>query len=185
MKIEFSIKRTTPTFDLEKWINDNQPKLKESCINRVRGLYGHYEELLEDFRLFLYSSDKIVDEDGIPMSPIQIYNAIEYYKIRIQKLWLIFGLRLYKTYNVNKETKVRYIVMRAFWIDDFGKPFRKFSKNLGAENKVIVNGFIPPSDLDSVEDYILTLMSDLYYYEYISQDEFGIDENGYIAIIPD
>jgi hypothetical protein len=129
----------------------------------------------------LNSTDAIVDSSGKTLSPLDIYNAIEYYKIRIEKLWLIFGLKLYKTYNVNKDTQVRYIVMRAFWIDDNGKPFRKFSKNLGAENKVLVKGKIPTSVLESVEDYILTLMWDLYYFEYISDDEFGIDNEGNIV----
>ena len=95
------------------------------------------------------------------------------------------NMRLYKTYNVNKDTQVRYVVMRAFWIDDNGKPFRKFSKNLGAENKVLVKGQIPTSDLDSVEDYILTLMWDLYYFEYLDDSVYGIDSDGNLVIPED
>jgi hypothetical protein len=75
--------------------------------------------------------------------------------------------------------------MRAFWVDDKGKPFRKFSKNLGAENKVLVKGVIPPSELDAVEDYIISLMWDLYYFEYISDDEVGFDTEGNIMIVRD
>lgn len=75
--------------------------------------------------------------------------------------------------------------MRAFWIDDKGKPFRKFSKNLGAENKVLVRGKIPTGDLDAVEDYILTVMWDLYYFEYLDNSEYGLDSEGNIYIPAD
>lgn len=182
MKIEYSVKRATKVFDFDSWLQKNEPKIKGQHMTNLSWLFGHYEELIDDFKTFLTTMEAHTDEDGIELSPIEIYNAIEYYKIRIQKLWLIFGLRLYKTENVNKDTKVRYIVMRAFWIDDTGKPFRKFSKNLGAANKVYVKGKIPTSDLDAVEDYILTLMSNLYYFEYISQDEYGIDTEGNLRI---
>jgi len=182
MKIEYSINHSPEKFNLDKWLAENEPKLNSVQLKKVDRLYQHYTELKEDFRDFLNSTDAIVDSSGKTLSPLDIYNAIEYYKIRIEKLWLIFGLKLYKTYNVNKDTQVRYIVMRAFWIDDNGKPFRKFSKNLGAENKVLVKGKIPTSVLESVEDYILTLMWDLYYFEYISDDEFGIDNEGNIVI---
>ena len=185
MKIEYSIKHATKLFDLDSWLGENEPKIKTSHLNKIKGLQGHYKELVDDFKELLRTSENLTDSDGIVLTPIEIYNAIEYYKIRIQKLWLIFGLRLYKTINVNKETKSRYIVMRAFWVDDKGKPFRKFSKNLGAENKVLVKGVIPPSELDAVEDYIISLMWDLYYFEYISDDEVGFDTEGNIMIIRD
>ncbi len=185
MKIEFNLKQNTPKFDLDKWLSENEPVLHELQLKKVERLYQHYLELKDDFREFLNSTDNIVDSEGTTLSAIDIYNAIEYYKIRIEKLWLIFNLKLYKTYNVNKDTQVRYIVMRAFWIDDKGKPFRKFSKNLGAENKVLVRGKIPTGDLDAVEDYILTVMWDLYYFEYLDNSEYGLDSEGNIYIPAD
>lgn len=185
MKIEFNLKQSTPKFNLDIWLSDKEPVMNIFQLKKVEKIYQHYLELKDDFREFLNSTDNIVDSEGTTLSAIDIYNAIEYYKIRIEKLWLIFNLKLYKTYNVNKDTQIRYIVMRAFWIDDKGKPFRKFSKNLGAENKVLVRGKIPTGDLDAVEDYILTLMWDLYYFEYISDYEVGYDEEGNIVIITD
>ena len=70
--------------------------------------------------------------------------------------------------------------MRAFWIsDETGKPMRYFSKNLGAENKVLSNGKIPTHLLNSIEEDILTLMWDLYGQEYLNFGyESGMDENG-------
>lgn len=185
MKIEYSIKYATKVFDFETWLKDNEPKIKPNHVRKIKGIQGHYEELVDDFKKLLSSTENLTDTEGMELTPIEVYNAIEYYKIRIQKLWLILGLRLYKTFNVNRETKVRYVVMRAFWIDDKGRPFRKFSKNLGAENKVLVKGVIPPSDIDAVEDYIISLMWDLYYFEYISDDEVGYDKEGNVIIIRD
>jgi hypothetical protein len=180
MKIDYSIKHSVPSFNLETWLSQNEPKMNKTHLEKVKWLFNHYGELLDDFREFLDTKESIVDSEGKTLSAVEIYNAIEYYKIRIEKLWLIFKLRLYRTTNINKETQVRYIVMRAFWIDEKGKPFRKFSKNLGAENKVLVRGQIPNSDIKAVEDYILTLMQDLYYFEYVNNDEAGIDEEGNI-----
>jgi hypothetical protein len=185
MKIEYPINNSTPKFNFDIWISDNEPVLNEFQLKKFGNIYQHYLELKDDFLEFLNSTDNILDPNGKVLSAIEIYNAIEYYKIRIEKLWLMFDLKLYKTYNVNKDTQIRYIVMRAFWIDDKGKPFRKFSKNLGAENKVLVRGKIPTGDLDAVEDYILTVMWDLYYFEYISDDEYGLDSEGNIYIPAD
>lgn len=130
MKIEYSIAQNSPKFNLQTWLSENEPKLNAVQLKKFGNLHQHYLELIEDFLEFLNSTDSIIDSDGRTLSANDIYNAIEYYKIRIQKLWLLFNLKLYKTHNVNKDTQVRYIVMRAFWIDDNGKPFRKFSKIL-------------------------------------------------------
>ena len=182
MKLEYSIKHSSPKFDLDAWLKENEPAINKFHFKRVEKIHQHYVEVVDEFREFLNCSETIADSEGQFLKPINIYNAIEYYKIRIEKLWLILNLRLYKTNNVNKETGVKYIVMRAFWIDDKGKPFRKFSKNLGAESKVMVKGKIPTSDLDSVEDFILTLMWDLYYFEYLDASVAGFDEDGNLVI---
>ena len=64
-----------------------------------------YNEVIEEFKKFLGCKEIVLDSEGNQLTPIYIYNAIEQYKIRIQKLMLIFNLRLYKTYNVNKKNK--------------------------------------------------------------------------------
>ena len=163
MKIQFSIKYNTPKEGINRWIEENKPVAKKLD----EGILAEYLEVVDEFKEFLNSDGEIVDKEGKMLRPIDVYNAVEYYKVRIRKLLLMLDLKLYKTHNVNKDTQVRYIVMRAFWIDDKGKPFRYFSKNLGAENKVLVNGKIPIKMMESVEDYIKTLMWDLYWFEYI------------------
>ena len=69
--------------------------------------------------------------------------------------------------------------MRALWIDEKGKTFRKFSKNLGAEKNVYVNGKIPVKILESVEEYMRIVMKDLYLLEYQDFMRFTTtDEDG-------
>ena len=178
-------KNQKPIFNVEEWLEENSPKrkLKGGFWNDV---YLEYDDVVKEFKSFLFSNEAVFDAGKKPLSPIDIYNAIEEYKIRIQKLMLIFNVRLYKTYNVNKKTNVRYIVMRAFWIDHTGKSVRWFSRNIGAENKVLTKGQIPKHMLDSVEEDILQLMWDQYTIDYNDPGYLsGIDEDGNNVIIED
>jgi hypothetical protein len=182
MKIEFTIRTNTPKWGIEDWLKEINPDASKFKTKEINKVLNEYYELVEEFKTFLHNSESIVDREEQRLKPIDIYNAVDYFKIRIKKLLLMINLKLYKTHNVNKETKVRYIVMRAFWIDENGKPYRYFSKNLGAENKVLVNGKIPVKMMESVEDYIRTLMWDLYHFEYIDNSEAGVDSEGYLRI---
>lgn len=159
-----------PIFDIEEWLKENQPKknYKGEFWTEVQ---KEYDRVVQEFKKMLFSNEEVEDARKNLLRPIDIYNAIEEYKIRIQKLMLIFNVRLYKTFNVNKKTNVRYIVMRAFWIDQTGKSVRWFSKNIGAENKVVSNGQIPKHLMDSVQEEILRLMWDQYNVDYFENNE--------------
>lgn len=161
-----------PVFVAEEWLAEHKPnkKLTGDFWNEIN---NEYDKVVKEFKDFLVSEDQVLNSMKNLLRPIDIYNAIEDYKIRIEKLMLIYNIRLYKTYNVNKKTGVRYIVMRAFWYDSKGKSVRWFSKNIGAENKVAINGQIPKHMLDSVEDEILHLMWDQYTHEYYGNVTFG------------
>jgi hypothetical protein len=62
-------------------------------------------------------------------------------------------------------------------------PFKKFSRNLGREDRVLVNGQVPPSDYRYVKQYISQLMIDLYTFEYLNPTEIGVDKDGEIVIL--
>jgi len=189
MKIDYDIRSLNPRFDLDNWLLTQKKGEVKKSFFYVEDINEEYKVVLANFRSFLNSIESVTDQKGIPLTPINIYNAINFFKIRIEKLNLIFNLRLYKTYNVNKISKVRYIVMRAFWIsDETGKPIRHFSRNIGAENKVLSNGKIPKHMIESIEDDILTLMWDAYQAEYLdAMDRFltGTDQDGNFIIIND
>lgn len=181
---KFFNKNWTNGFDLDNWLKIHKPK-KKYDVNFWDDIVMEHEDVVEEFRNLLNSKEQITDVDGTILSPMDLYNLIREYQIRIDKLALIFNLRLYKTLNENKKTGVKYIVMRAFWIDDKGKNVRWFSKNLGAEGKVLVNGNIPVRQIEGVEKEIILLMWDQYCIEYGNIDgyELGIDTDGNSVIL--
>lgn len=187
MKIDYKIMYMQPSFDLDSWLLSLKKGEVKKSFFYCDDIEAEYNEVVENFRNFLNSVESITDQDGNLLTPLNIYNAINYFKIRIQKLILLFNLRLYKTYNVNKNTQVRYIVMRAFWISDATeKPIRYFSRNIGAENKVLSNGKIPKHMIDAVEDDILSLMWDTYIDQYQNHNYLtGYDQDGNLVIVND
>ena len=164
--ILYNVNRPEGKFDLDSWIDRNEPAHGSSRIEQLGLWYDEYRMIKVEFGKFLQSFEDIIDENGIKLTPLQIYNAIEFYKIRIQKLWLIIQPKMYQTFNLNKATGVKYISVRALWIDQNGQTFKRFSKNLGAEDKIMVNGRIPEMDSKAVKETITYYMQDLYSLEY-------------------
>jgi hypothetical protein len=172
-------------FDVESWLSERTPKLKRSSTFWDE-VHLEYDEVVQEFRSLLETKEQVFDKKGNPLSPLNLYILVKEYKLRIDKLMLIFNLKLYKTLNENKKSGIKYVVMRAFWIDHNGKNVRWFSKNLGPESKVDINGRIPVHMLDAVEDYILYLMWDQYLIEYQDGDQVTtIDRDGNTIIYND
>ncbi len=168
--------------NIDTWLKERSPKQKRSS-EYWDEVHLEYDEVVNEFREFLQSQEQVYDKKGNLLSPLNIYILTQEYMVRIEKLMLIFNLKLYKTLNENKKTGIKYIVMRAFWIDHKGKNVRWFSKNLGPENKVLNNGNIPEHLLDSVKEYILYLMWDQYLIDYHGGDDiltFDADGNNII-----
>jgi hypothetical protein len=172
-------------FDFDVWIKNNTPKQTRSSVY-WDDIHLEYDEILDEFKSMLFSKETIIDDKGNNLTPLQLYNRIEYYKERIEKLMLIFNLRVYQSNNENKKTGVKYVVIRANWIDHTGKLVRWFSKNLGPESKVKIDGKIPIHFLDAAEEYILYLMWDQYQIEYLGGDEITTwDDDGNQVIFHD
>jgi len=148
-------------FNLKDWLKDNplgQTKIKASIFELISNrVMNEYFEVVSEFTNFMQSEC----ESG--STPYDIFDMINEYQIRIKKLVLISNLRGYATRNTNKVTKVNYCVIRTFWIDSNGKPFRNFSKNLGAEHKIKGNEEnLTISALHTLQNE----MWDLYLHEY-------------------
>lgn len=170
-------------FDIDTFLAVRSPK------NRRGGEYWdevhlEFDEVTSKFRQLLETNEQVFDKKGNPLTPRNLYILIEEYKIRIQKLMLIFNLKLFKTYNENKKTGSKYVVMRAFWIDHKGKNVRWFSKNVGPKDKVEKNDEIPVHLLNPVEDYILYIMWEQYLIDYHGGDQVTtIDSDGNNIIV--
>lgn len=152
-------------FNLDKWLLVHKPRVKYD-VDFWDEIELEHEEVVAEFRELLNCREQITDADGNVLSPLDLFNLINQYQIRIDKLALIFKLRLYKTLNENKRTGVKYIVMRSFWIDENGKNVKWFSRNLGSEAKVLINGEIPVHQIKAIEKDMLQLMWDQYVIDY-------------------
>jgi hypothetical protein len=177
MENRFFNKNWSNGFDLEQWLKVHKPK-RGYDVDFWQDIVTEHEEVVDEFRKLLNSKEQITDAQGNVLTPLNLHNLINEYQVRIDKLALIFNLRLHKTLNENKKTGVKYIVMRVFWIDAKGKNVRWFSRNLGAESKVYVNGKIPINQLEAMEKEMIMLMWDQYQIEYLGAEETGVDEDG-------
>jgi hypothetical protein len=182
MKNPFFDRNWKHGFYLDKWIRIHQPRKKYNVLFWDE-IIDEYEHVLGEFKELLNSQEQVFDSAGNVLTPQDLYNLIDQYQIRIDKLALIFKLRLYKTLNENKKSGVKYIVMRAFWIDRYGKNVRWFSKNMGAESKVLVNGTIPSNQLASIEKEMLLLMWDQYCVEYLGADGLISYDDGNVVTL--
>ncbi|MEY4541024.1 MAG: hypothetical protein RLZZ306_2781 [Bacteroidota bacterium] len=168
-------------FSFDEWIQNHIPKWKYTPF--WEEINSEYHSVVDDFEELLKSKELITDKDGNILTPADLYNLINEYKIRIEKLMLIYNIRLYKTLNENKRSGIKYIVMRAFWIDHLGKNVKWFSRNIGPENKVLVNDQIPVHALETIEEDILHLMWGQYQIEYLGAEETGVDYDGNTILV--
>lgn len=170
-------------FDVDSWISTRSPGKKRGG-QYWDEVHSEYDEVVQEFRSLLETKEQVFDKKGNPLTPLNLYILVSEYKVRIDKLMLIFNLKLYKTLNENKKSGIKYVVMRAFWIDHNGKNVRWFSKNLGPESKASPNGRIPDHMLDAVEDHILNVMWDQYQIEYLGGDQVTTwDDDGNNIIV--
>jgi len=106
-------------------------------------------------------------ENGIVLSAIESYNLVNAYKNRIQKLRILINNYPSFISNLHKPSGVKYIVARSYWINDTnGKKVRKFAKNLGSEEKVLVNGKIPEFRKEEARKELDRMMWQQYKTEY-------------------
>jgi hypothetical protein len=168
-------------FSFDEWIQNHIPKWKYTPF--WEEINSEYHSVVDDFEDLLKSKELITDKAGNTLTPADIYNLINEYKIRVEKLMLIYNIRLYKTLNENKRSGIKYIVMRAFWIDHMGKNVKWFSRNIGPENKVLVNDQIPVHALETIEEDILHLMWGQYQIEYLGAEETGVDYDGNTILV--
>ena len=109
----------------------------------------------------------LVDENGLVLSAIESYSLVNAYKNRIQKLRILINNEPSFISNLHKPSGVKYIVARSYWINDTnGKKVRKFAKNLGSEEKVLINSKIPEFRKEEARKELDRMMWQQYKTEY-------------------
>ena len=151
------------TMDFMQWIKNNNLTMPSGSKEHSNLLDIDNQALYEWYKVIGELSNLLCKPLNKNVKGLDFYNSINEYKIRIKKLQLIGELKTFKALNTKKDTKVSYIVIRAFWVDSNGKPFRNFSKNLGAEYKVGTN---EKNLTINARHSIQMQMWDLYQHEY-------------------
>ena len=152
--------------DFESWLNEDGFKNNPEDDDNKKHLFRELNRLKDVFRKDLDDRTPLKDKNGNQLTPAEIIRLVESHKNRISKVRLMIQHEILQSYNLHKPSGVKYIVLRSYWIDRNGKKFRKFSKNLGPADNVLVNGKIPNSTMIETEREFDRLMWDLYKTEY-------------------
>ena len=159
-------KDLNPEENFEDWLNNDGFKYDPEKYGEKKFLFNELDKLKSEFKSLINKDESILDENGKNVSPITVYNWIEQKKIQIDKVRLMIDHVISYGTNLHAPTGVKYVVFRAYWINNQGKKFRKFAKNIGSEEKVLVKGKVPTYKLDEVEKEIDQMMWDQYKSEY-------------------
>ncbi len=150
----------------EDWLNNDGFKPQTLKDGSKKFLITELQTLKDKFRNNLNDTNTIKDESGNPITPLKITELISQSMVQIEKLRIVIEHDLSIIKNLHKPSGVNYVVARAYWIDDRGKKYRKFAKNIGSDEKVMEQGKIPIWRLEEVEKEIDRMMLNQYREEY-------------------
>ena len=151
---------------LDEFISDDGFKTNPQNDPNKSYLLTELNKVKTKFRADLDENGILKDSIGNPMSPRAIYQLIVAHQIRIRKLRLIIEQDILITKNVQKPSGIVYLIARKYWIGNDSKKLKKFSKNIGAESKVLVKGKIPISLLIQAEKELEKKMWEQYRNDY-------------------
>jgi len=151
---------------LDEFINNDGFKTNPEKDPNKTYLINELNKVKKNFRADLDDNGTLKDISGNTLSPRGIYQLIIAHKIRIRKLRLIIEQEILITKNVQKPSGTVYLIARKYWVGNGEKKLKKFSKNLGAESKVLVKGKIPTSYLIQAEKELEKKMWEQYRSEY-------------------
>jgi hypothetical protein len=94
------------------------------------------KKLKEEFVKFYFKSLEEIRKEYSDISRANhVHNRIGQYIIQLMRLRLVIEPDVQISKNVHPRTGLHYLAIKAYWIDDYGRKVRKFTKSLGrAEN---------------------------------------------------
>jgi hypothetical protein len=150
----------------EDWLSNDGFRPETLKDGSKKALIMELENLKTKFRYNLNDTNLIKDENGNPITPLKTTELISAAMVQIEKLRIVIQHDLSIVKNLHKPSGVNYVVARAYWIDERGKKYRKFAKNIGSDEKVMEKGMIPTWRLEQVEKEIDQMMLSQYREEY-------------------
>ena len=162
------MKDMTPNEDFDKWVEQYKVKYDDKKHSDIKYIFNEFDSQVKRLRVDLNERKPLLNDKGQQLSLMEIRNQFRGYELRMEKIKLMMERELLITRNLHKPTGVRYVVVRSNWLDKSGKKYRKFSKNLGSEEKLLVNGQIPTYKTKEALDDITRMMWEQYTLEYLT-----------------
>ena len=136
MKLRGNVPNTLRTKEVIQHIADDgfdENVFKESrnwtYLSDLKKLKGNIVEF------YFRRLNEIVSTDPDLELVADIENRIGEYFLQLWRLRMVIQPEVKVSTNVHPRTTIRYLAIKAYWIDDSGKKIRKFTKSIGrAEN---------------------------------------------------
>lgn len=159
------------------WLKDDKFKKDHSKDPSKKHLFTELDRLKKKYWEDWNGEYKVIDgvhkqihpmtEDGSrELTPGEIKIAFDSIELQISRVRHIIEHEYSVIKNLHKASGVKYVVVRSYWFDRNGNKVKKFNKNLGAEDKITVNGEIPKSLLIQGKKEIDEMMWEYYKNEY-------------------
>jgi hypothetical protein len=157
-----------PEDNWKAWLDDDG--FIDDIINdqSKKHLFIELTQAKKDFNQFLDSSETMEEVVGSNAGARLINQYINAYVIRIKKIRLIIDFKIYFS-TITNSSGIKYSVAKSCWISNVnGKVINKFTKNIGPEKEIKVNGKIPVKNIDQARKALELAMWEEYQKEYIS-----------------
>ena len=159
------------------WLKDDKFKKDHSKDPSKKHLFTELDRLKKKYWEDWNGEYKVIDgvrkqihpmtEDGSrELTPGEIKIAFDSIELQISRVRHMIEHEYSVIKNLHKASGVKYVVIRSYWFDRNGSKIKKFNKNLGAEDKITVNGEIPKSLLTQGKKEIDEMMWEHYKNEY-------------------
>jgi hypothetical protein len=159
------------------WLKDDKFKKDHSKDPSKKHLFAELDRLKKKYWEDWNGEYKVIDgvhkqihpmtEDGSrELTPGEIKIAFDSKELQISRVRHMIEHEYSVIKNLHKPSGVKYVVVRSYWFDRNGSKVKKFNKNLGAEDKITVNGEIPKSLLTQGKKEIDEMMWEYYKNEY-------------------